>query len=93
MSGPTNRGFGLLGIGAAACVACCAGPVLAFLGGLSVAGALSSAIVGWFGLLVAAVAAVAYLVVRRRRPACAVPAGDVRVAAPSRRAPESTEVR
>jgi mercuric ion transport protein len=93
MSDPTNRGFGLLGIGAAACVACCAGPVLAFLGGLGVAGALSTVIVGGFGLVVAALAATAYLVVRRRGAACAVPDADVPIAAPTRRAPEPTEVR
>jgi mercuric ion transport protein len=93
MSDPANRSFGLLGIGAAACIACCAGPILAFLGGLGVAGALATVIVGGLGLVVAALAATASLVARRRRAACAVPHADVPIAAPTRRAPQPTEVR
>lgn len=74
-------GLGLLGFGAAACLACCAGPILAFLGGLSVAGVASTWLIGSAGLVVAAVAAAALVVVRRRRrrSACDVPAGDVPV--------------
>jgi hypothetical protein len=66
-------GLGIVGFGAAACVACCAGPVLAFLGGVSVAGIASTWFIGIGGLLIAAVAALAFIVVRRRRQqsACA----------------------
>lgn len=62
-----KRGWELVGFGAAACVACCAGPILAFLGGLSIAGIASTWFIGISGLAIAAVAAVAYLAVRRRR--------------------------
>ena len=59
-----NDGFGVLGIGAAACVACCAPLIPALLGGLGLAASL------WFGVVgvvVAVVAAVTFVVVRRRR--------------------------
>lgn len=89
MSEPSTRrdGFGVLGIGAAACLACCAGPILAFLGGLSLAGAVSSWFIGGTGLVVAAVAGSAYLMVlRRRRPGCDTePAEPVAVDSPRRR--------
>lgn len=52
--------FSYLGLSAAACVACCIGPVLclfAFLGGLSLAAAVSSRWIGSAGLLVAGAAA------------------------------------
>lgn len=67
-----NRSDGrfALGIGVAACAACCAGPilgVLAAVGLTTIAGAL------WFGFTAAAVGALAavFVVVRRRRDACA----------------------
>ncbi len=68
-------GLGIVGFGAAACVACCAGPILAFLGGLSIAGIASTWLIGGAGLAIAAVAAAAFSVVRRRgqRSACAGP--------------------
>ncbi len=72
----------ILGLGAVACVACCAGPILAFLGGLSVAGLASTWFIGGAGLVIAAAAAVGFLLVRRRRQlaACAVrPEGPVPV--------------
>ncbi|HUP86904.1 MAG TPA: hypothetical protein VM143_14695 [Acidimicrobiales bacterium] len=69
MSDPTKSqgGFGIVGIGAAACAACCAGPVLAILGGVTIAGVAGTMFVGVASLLVAVVAAVAYVGVRRRR--------------------------
>jgi mercuric ion transport protein len=86
-------GLGLVGFGAAACVACCAGPILAFLGGVSIAGLASTAFLGAVGLVVAAAAITAFALVRRGRGSCEMPAGDpVLVAAPGRRpAPEKEE--
>jgi hypothetical protein len=86
----TVRGFRLAGLGAAACVACCAGPILAFLGGLGVAGLASTFVIGGAGLLVTAGAIAAYLLVRRPQ-ACAAPTTHVPVDAPIRRSPEPTE--
>ena len=80
----TRDGLGVVGLGATACVACCAGPVLAFLGGLSVAGLAGTAFFGVLALLVAIPAAVAFLVVRRRRTAEATPTAAVPVDAPRR---------
>jgi hypothetical protein len=57
-------GFGVLGIGAAACIACCAPLILAFLGGLGLAATF------WFGaagLVVAALAVGGFLMFRHRR--------------------------
>lgn len=75
---PTRNGARLLGLGAAACVACCVGPILAFLGGLGVAGIVSSWLIGGSGFVIAAVAAFASVAVRRRRarPACAAGAAE-----------------
>jgi hypothetical protein len=56
-----------LGLGVTACVACCIGSNVAFLGGLSIAGLASSWLIGPAGLVVAVVAAGAFVVVRRRR--------------------------
>jgi len=78
MSKTTKDGFSILGLGAAACIACCAGPILAFLGGLSLAGAAATWFIGGAGLVVAAVAAVAFVYVRSRRSrSCATDAGPV----------------
>jgi hypothetical protein len=81
-----------VGLGAAACAACCAGPIVAFLGGLGVAGLLSAAVIGGVGLLVTAAAVGAMAVRRRRRPSCAVPQEVVPVGAPTRRASQTREV-
>lgn len=82
MSASSGRkeGLGLLGLGAAACVACCAGPILAFLGGMTLAGLASMFVIGVVGLVVAAIAVVGFVVVRRRRK-CSTPTdGPVAVA-------------
>ena len=83
-------GLSVLGMGAAACVACCAGPILAFLGGLSLAGLASALLIGTAGLVIAAAALAALLVARRRRNSCPV-SDDSRtpVAAPTRRPTDS----
>ena len=62
-----KEGFSLLGVSIAACVACCAGPILGVLGGIGVAGLASTVVVGATGLVIAAVAASAFVLVRRRR--------------------------
>jgi len=67
MKGPGKEGLAVLGLGAAACVACCAGPILAFLGGIGIAGVAGFWLVGGGGLVIAALAAIAFLVVRRRQ--------------------------
>ena len=61
-----RAGRQVLGLGALACAGCCAGPLLAFLGGLGITGLASTTIIGVAGLVVAAVALTAYIVVRRR---------------------------
>jgi hypothetical protein len=81
-----TAGFSLLGIGAAACAACCAGPILAFLGGLSLAGLASTLVFGTVGLVVAVGAAVAVLLIARRRSSsCGVDQAPVPLAPHSRR--------
>ena len=88
----TTKGGGglkIVGFGALACVGCCAAPILAFLGGLSIAGLASSTIIGGAGLGIAIAAGVAYLIVRQRRASsCAVTYQEpVAVAPPTRREP------
>ena len=56
----TKQGAGILGVGAAACVACCAPPVLAFLAAASVGTLIGVALLGVLGLAVAVVAVLAY---------------------------------
>jgi Ca2+/Na+ antiporter len=82
-------GLKILGLGALACVGCCAGPILAFVGGLGIAGLVSTTIIGAAGVAIAVIAAFAYVIVRRRRrSACAVTHPDaVSVAIPTRRGP------
>jgi hypothetical protein len=89
-----KSGLKLLGLGALACVGCCAGPVLALLSGLSIAGLASTTLIGGAGLVVAAVASTGYLIVLRRRTlacdvTCPVP---VPVADPTRKPTAAEEV-
>jgi DNA-binding transcriptional MerR regulator len=83
---PARERLGIVGIGAGACVACCAGPLLAFLGGISVVGLASAALIGTVGRVIAAMTLAAALIVRSRRRACA-PTNNMPtpVAAPIRR--------
>jgi hypothetical protein len=79
-------GYSILGVGTAACVACCAGPILAILGGLSLAGLASTLLIGTTGLVVGAAALAPLLVTRRRRNNCPVSDDSpTPVAAPTRR--------
>jgi len=77
-----SAGLGVLGAGAAACAACCTGPILGFLAATGMASIVGAVVFGVIGLLV--VLAVAALVWRRRRRArkCAPPAGSTPVDAP-----------
>lgn len=85
----TKNGFGIVGVGAAACFACCAGPILAILGGVTMAGVAGTMFVGAASLIIAVAAAVADLVVRRRRQAaaCALAAAPVPVTVTAKPAP------
>lgn len=90
MSGDGARrgGFGILGVGAAACVACCAPLILGVLGGLTAAGLASTFMIGAAGVVVAVAAATAFVAVRRRSRASACRTGTsetVLVDAPTRR--------
>jgi membrane protein implicated in regulation of membrane protease activity len=69
MTAARKDGLGILGVGAAVCVACCAGPILAFVAGLGLAGIAGTVFVGGatLGIVAATAAAVALVVVRRRR--------------------------
>ena len=59
--------FSPLGIGVAACAACCVGPVLAFVGGVTVAGIAGTLVFGAVALVLTILVAVAALAARRRR--------------------------
>ena len=76
-----KAGLGVLGAGAAACAACCAGPIVGFLAATGIASLLGAVVFGVTGLLVVlAVAAVVWQ--RRRARPCAPPAGPAPVDAP-----------
>ena len=85
-SSNSKTGLGVLGAGAAACAACCAGPILGFLAATGIASALGAVTFGLVGLIVViAAAAVVWYRRRRRQAQCAVPATSVTVAAPQLR--------
>ena len=76
-SDTTSQGAGLLGIGAAACAACCAGPII---GVLAAAGLLTVAayiVTGLAGLAIAV--PLATLAIRRRGRRCRTPPGPMLV--------------
>jgi hypothetical protein len=83
-----KRIAGPLGLGVAACAACCAGPVVGVVGGLSIAG---SAVALGLGATLVAVLLVVVAMRRRRQQASACTTGiavDEPVAAPIVRTPE-----
>ena len=71
--------LGVLGVGAAACAACCAGPILGFVAATGIASLLGAVVFGVVGL---AVAAVLYQRRRRRARHSAPTAGAVPLDAP-----------
>jgi hypothetical protein len=78
-SDTTKQGAGLLGIGAAACAACCAGPII---GVLAAAGLLTVAtyiVTGLIGLAVAIPLAILIHRRRKARPECAAAMGSTRL--------------
>jgi hypothetical protein len=80
--------LGVLGVGAAACAACCAGPILGFLAATGIASVLGAVVFGVAGLVVVlAVAAVLYQRRRRRAQQCTT-TGAVSVDAPQLEAPQ-----
>jgi hypothetical protein len=81
-----RKGLSVVGMGAAACVACCASPILAIIGGLSLAGLASTLLIGTAGLVIAVAAVAALLVIGRRPTDCLVSDDSpAPVAAPTRR--------
>ena len=56
----------LFGFAATACVACCAGPFLAAIGGIAALGAIGTTAFGLAALAVASVTITALVVIRRR---------------------------
>ena len=67
MSDDRGGNLRFVGFGAAACAASCAGPILAALGGLTVAGLASTIVIGLAGVAIGVVSFVGLMVVRRRR--------------------------
>lgn len=81
-----KAGLGVLGVGAAACVACCAGPILGFLAATGIASVLGAVTFGVAGLLVVlAVAAVVWQRRRHRARQCGTATGPCRSTHPSSR--------
>ncbi|WP_433003364.1 hypothetical protein [Kribbella sp. CA-294648] len=94
-AGKTRRPWRVLGAGAmavGACAVCCAGPVLAVLGGLSIASFAGAVWVPGLALVaVLALIGVVWVLRKRRRTSCAADSGpvDLGMPAPSARASES----
>lgn len=61
---------GIIGFGAAVCVACCIGPIVAVLGAIAALGVVSTMFIGAAGLLITAAAVAVFVVVRHRRAEC-----------------------
>jgi hypothetical protein len=74
---PARGGFGVFGIGVAACAACCAGPIVGFLAATGLVTVAGVAAFGIAGLLVLVPASLWWF--RRRAQMCASPAEPVAV--------------
>jgi mercuric ion transport protein len=74
MSEPMPKsGLGIVGVGAVACAACCAGPILGFLAAIGLGTALGVAVFGVAGLGIALLAVVPIMRRRRQAAACEPP--------------------
>ena len=63
----------ILGVGVAACAACCAGPIIGVLAAIGLGTAAGFALFGTLAILVGAAVAGSVFLRRRRRSALAVP--------------------
>jgi hypothetical protein len=85
MSNPRD-GAAIVGVGAAACAACCAGPILGFLAAIGLGTAAGAVLFGIVGLVIALLVGGGLLIRRRRRAAsrsCATAPVTVAVVAPT----------
>jgi hypothetical protein len=84
---PSKDAAGVVGLGAAACAACCAGPILGFLGGIAALGVIGALFIGVAGIAIAGSVMVATMTVRGRRSPtpCASPPSSALIATPTRR--------
>ncbi len=74
----------IVGVGVAACAACCAGPILGFLAAIGLGTALGFALFGSAALVIGAIAVVVVLRRRRRRAdACTTTSTPVAVDMPT----------
>lgn len=80
-----KEGFPIIGMAAAACAACCAGPLVALLGGITILGVGAAIFVGAGALVVTvAVAATVVLARRSRLASCSPEPSEMPVALPTR---------
>ena len=93
MSEDSRATAGAVGVGAAACAVCCAGPILAFVGGIGLAGIASTFLVGFIGIVVAATIIAVMLIRRRRRSTCSPPEQTISLDLPTRRPAETSDAR
>ena len=64
---PPREGFALLGIGAVACFACCAEPLLAVLGGVTITGVVGTLFAGAAALVLTVAGLIGFALVHRKR--------------------------
>lgn len=74
-----KQNAGVVGLGIAACAACCAGPILGFLAAIGLGTALGVAVFGTAGLAIALLAIVPIMRRRRQAAACGVEDGPLPV--------------
>jgi mercuric ion transport protein len=82
-----KENIAIVSVGAVACAACCAGPILGFLAAIGLGTATGFALFGAAALIVGALAAIVVLQRRRRVPACAATPTAVTVELSSARTP------
>ena len=73
----------IVGVGAVACAACCAGPILGFLAAIGLGTAAGFALFGTAAIAVGAIAIIVVVLRRRRRAtSCAATPGPVAIEMP-----------